>query len=223
MREKLEAHAKACREALDRGELRPPLPEGLYDLRGADLTRADLTGADLTEASLRRADLHGADLHGANLTGADLTGADLTKADLTKADLSGAYLSGADLTKADLTNANLTGTDLTKADLTKADLTGVDWGDAPLVPDLHRRVAEAVGPEGAALDMAEWHQPCGTTHCRAGWAVELAGPEGKALEDKLGPGKAGALIYARSTGMVPNFYADNDEALADIKACAEAG
>jgi hypothetical protein len=42
------------------------------------------------------------------------------------------------------------------------------------------------------------------------------------LEKLVGPKAAGALIYAASTGdPVPDFYASNVEALADIRACAE--
>ncbi len=71
-----------------------------------------------------------------------------------------------------------------------------------------------------ALNMRTWHL-CETTHCRAGWAIALAGKDGADLESKVGPAVAGALIYAVSTGRkVPNFYATNEEALADIRACA---
>jgi hypothetical protein len=89
----------------------------------------------------------------------------------------------------------------------------------PYVEHLHQRVAEAVGPEGELLQMSSWH--CGTKHCRAGWAIVLAGEAGAALEAKYGPATAGALIYGRSTGTVPNFYADDEVALADIKRCAQ--
>jgi len=43
------------------------------------------------------------------------------------------------------------------------------------------------------------------------------------LESIMGPAAAGAIIYATAypTMKIPNFYADNDDALADIKARAE--
>jgi hypothetical protein len=45
--------------------------------------------------------------------------------------------------------------------------------------------------------MATWHR-CATTHCIAGWAVHLAGPEGYKLEKSLvdlgGAGTAGAIL-----------------------------
>jgi hypothetical protein len=43
----------------------------------------------------------------------------------------------------------------------------------PIVPDLDRKVYEAT--KDGHLDMGKWHTSCGTTHCRAGWAVALAG------------------------------------------------
>jgi hypothetical protein len=67
--------------------------------------------------------------------------------------------------------------------------------------------------------MASWHA-CATTHCRAGWAITLAGEAGAKLEAHVGPSAAGALIYQASAGYVPNFYATDAEALADIRAHA---
>jgi hypothetical protein len=73
--------------------------------------------------------------------------------------------------------------------------------------------------------MGSWH--CGTSHCRAGWVVTLAGEEGKALEDKIGTPAAAMSIYMASdperwkTERLPDFYCDNDKALADMKRLAE--
>lgn len=90
---------------------------------------------------------------------------------------------------------------------------------APYVRDLDQKILEAI-EAGGILDMSEWHT-CATTHCRAGWAVHLAGEAGKELEHKHGTEGAGALIYQRSTGRRhPNFYANDAEALADIRRCA---
>ena len=153
------------------------------------------------------------------------TDANLTGAKLTGADLAGAKLTDADLTDADLADANLAGAKLTRAKLTRAKLTDANLADLgfeiPVVPDLDRLVAEAVGARGERLDMQRWHNGCGTTHCRAGWAITLAGDAGKALEQRVGPSVAGALIYFASTGRPPpNFFADDADALADIKRCA---
>jgi hypothetical protein len=72
--------------------------------------------------------------------------------------------------------------------------------------------------------MDGWHK-CGTTHCRAGWVVELAGEAGRALEARVGTAAAAALIYLASDPLIesfPDFYCDETQALADIKAMAEA-
>jgi uncharacterized protein YjbI with pentapeptide repeats len=190
---------------------------------GADLRDADLRDADLRDADLRDADLSGADLRDADLRDADLSGADLRDADLRDADLSGADLSGADLRGAVLRGADLRGADLSDADLSGADLRGAVLRDFPVkIPNIHQAVfAAASAPQ--ALDMATWHK-CETAHCRAGWVTTLAGDGGKALEWMMGPAAAAALIYAASDPTlekVPNFYATNEEALADMKRLAE--
>ena len=92
----------------------------------------------------------------------------------------------------------------------------------PIVDDLDRKVAEAAGAEGDRLDMSTWHKSCGTTHCRAGWAVALAGEAGRKLESIIGTEAAGRAIYEASTGRIaPDFYASDKAALADIRRCAE--
>ena len=214
------------------------------DLRGADLSHADLRGADLTHAYLRGADLSHADLShadlrgaylthaylsGADLSHADLRGADLRGADLSLADLRGAYLSHADLRGADLRGAYFSHTDLRGADLSHADLrgAGLTYANIPVIPDIHKAIAAAVTAEGAVLDMRDWHGEdghCGTTHCRAGWAIHLAGDAGRALEEKVDPSAAAALIYQASDPAlerVPDFHASNMDAMADIMQMAE--
>lgn len=95
-------------------------------------------------------------------------------------------------------------------------------GDLPIlaIPDIDRAILAAAERDG--LNMSRWH--CGTTHCRAGWAVHLAGKAGYALEDRLGPAAAGALIYEASRPGVPrpDFYCDRETALADLRKCAAA-
>ncbi len=191
-------------------------------LRGADLRGAVLTGAVLRGAVLRGADLTGAVLTGAVLRGADLRDAVLTDAVLTDAVLRDAVLMDAVLTGADLRGAVLRGADLTDAVLRGADLTGNLEG-VPSIPEIHKTVYDAVSKTGA-LNMSNWHT-CETTHCRAGWVVHLAGAAGAAMEYCMGTPAAAALIYLKSDPKlekIPNFYADNDEALADMKRLAEA-
>jgi len=197
--------------------------------RDADLRDAVLRGADLRGADLRGADLRDVDLRGAVLRGAVLRGADLRGADLRDADLRGAVLRGADLGGADLRGADLGGADLRGAVLRGADLRGADLRDAVLrgteyykVPQLHTKILAAI-EAGGHLEMGSWHT-CETTHCRAGWAINLAGNVGRYMESQYGPALAGALITMASCPWlekVPDFYANNADALADIKACAE--
>jgi len=192
------------------------------DLRGAVLRDADLRGADLRGADLRDADLRGADLRGADLRDADLRGADLRDAVLRDADLRGAVLSGADLSGAVLRDAVLRDAVLRGADLSGAVLRDADLRGVPVIPNIHQTVYAAASQPGA-LDMGDWH--CGTSHCRAGWVVELAGEPGKDLERRIGTPAAASLIYLASDPNIdrmPNFYCGNDEALADMKRMAEA-
>jgi len=72
--------------------------------------------------------------------------------------------------------------------------------------------------------MGDWHT-CGTTHCRAGWVVHLAGDAGYALERFHNTALAAMLIY-RESGAAINpgrFYDSNVKALADMKRLAEVG
>ena len=162
-------------------------------LRGANLSGADLSGADLIGAYLSGADLRGANLRGANLSGADLS----------SADLSGAYLSGAKLDGADLSLANLSGV--------------IGLPDAPVIAGIDAAILAAI-EAGGELDMCRWHT-CETTHCRAGWAITLAGERGKELERLYGPSMAGALIYHASDPdrPIPDWLASNEAAMADMR------
>lgn len=70
--------------------------------------------------------------------------------------------------------------------------------------------------------MQTWH--CGTTHCRAGWVVTLAGKKGKALEAFFNTELAAMKIYAASGYQInpARFYDDNEAALEDMRKLAEA-
>jgi hypothetical protein len=197
-------------------------------LRGAVLSDAVLRGADLSGADLSDADLSDALLRGAVLSDAVLRGADLSGADLSDADLSDAVLRGADLSDADLSDALLRGAVLSDAvlrgaDLSGADLSGADLSECPVkIPNIHKAVYEAASAP-QALDMATWHR-CETTHCRAGWVVTLAGDAGRALEWAMGTPAAAAMIYLASDPKLekmPNFYTNNEAAMADMKRLAE--
>ena len=183
------------------------------DLRYADLSAADLNDANLSGAKLSHANLSRANLSRANLSGANLSAADLSAANLIDADLSDADLSRADLSDADLIGANLSGANLRYANLSDADLPFI-----PVVERLDSKILAAI-EVGGKLRMCDWHT-CETTHCRYGWAITLAGKEGKALEDRLGPQTAGALIYWKSAGYIPAYVGEDFMVLEDIRAHA---
>ena len=219
---------------------------GAY-LGDANLRGAYLGGANLRGAYLGGAYLCGADLCGANLRGANLCDAYLGGADLRGAYLCGAYLCDADLGGADLRGANLGGADLCGANL--RDARGLPEGfvvtepatpyvrkpgrsreermrdyrerhpEVPVVEHLDAKILAAVESGGGTLDMSDWHS-CDTTHCRAGWAVHLAGEKGYALERERDAESAGRAIYLASTGRCPYFFDTTERALADIKRCA---
>ena len=188
-------------------------------------------------------DLSGADLSGADLSGADLSRAYLSGADLSRAYLSGAYLSGAYLSRADLSRAYLSGARNVPIGVEKVDppepyvrkpaaeaiaarmLRFREANpDVPVIEQLDAKILAAIEGDKAigTLDMGTWHAdgPCGTTHCRAGWAIVLAGQAGKELERRLDSQRAGTAIYRASTGRVPHFFASDADALADIRRCA---
>jgi len=71
--------------------------------------------------------------------------------------------------------------------------------------------------------MADWHT-CGTTHCRGGWVVTLAGEAGKKLEQETSSLFAAMQIYKNSGYEISpcRFFDDNETALADMKRLAGA-
>ena len=127
-----------------------------------------------------------------------------------------------DSRRADLSRADLSGADLSDADLRGAvlrDAVGLPY--APAIPDLDAQIAAIIKAQPERLNMETWHT-CETTHCRAGWAIHLAGEAGKVLESFVGPAVAGTLIYlaSRPGVPVPDFYASNEAAMASILADA---
>ena len=166
---------------------------------GADLRGADLSDADLSDAYLSGADLRGADLRGADLSGADLRGADGLPKPLP-ADPVEPYVRQV------------------RSNQERAEKARQRHPEVPVVPDLDRKILAAIDGGMGGLNMSTWHS-CETTHCRAGWAVHLAGEAGYALEKALGGStqRAGTLIYKCSVGYVPHFFASNDAAMADMR------
>jgi hypothetical protein len=93
-----------------------------------------------------------------------------------------------------------------------------------MIPNIHQAIYERVTANPDCLEMGDWH--CGTTHCRAGHVVDLAGEAGYALEAFYNTPLAAQLIYDASTPesfrINPGrFYDSNEDALADMKRLAE--
>ena len=91
----------------------------------------------------------------------------------------------------------------------------------PVIPDIHKAIFAAVS-QPRALDMGSWHS-CETTHCRAGWAVHLAGPEGYALEEFHNTELAAMLIYKASGYLInpARFHDAANAAMDDMRKLAE--
>ncbi len=126
------------------GEPPARLPDGGYDLAGANLSRMSLTKAQLAGSRLRGADLRGSDLLRAELRGCDLREADLSEAKLPQADLRQADLRGANLTRAVLHGAVVDGCQLTGAVLSGSSWRAVALWRTDLLPSRWPPDAEVV-------------------------------------------------------------------------------
>lgn len=176
------------------------------NLTKSSLLNVSLTHADLTETVLAEANLHNSKFENAILRGADLHRADLRLADLRKVDLSGANLQDAQLHRAKLTGAKMNNI--------------VGLSSIPRIEHLDKKIWDRIQHHPSALNITKWHLD-ETTHCRAGWAIHLAGKAGYSLENEYGPETAGSLIYGVSTGSVPDFFLSRELTLADIRRAAE--
>ena len=182
------------------------------NLAGADLADANLADANLARANLARAYLAGADLAGANLAGADLADANL--ADARNIPEISEIADPAESYKRTANEAEREQRRLDRMTLFRARNP-----DVPVIDALDAKILHAVEHGGGSLEMGSWHR-CDTTHCRAGWAIHLAGKAGYELERKYGSQHAGRMLYLAATGRVPHFFASNSSALDDIRACA---
>ncbi|MCX5744528.1 MAG: pentapeptide repeat-containing protein [Proteobacteria bacterium] len=198
----------------------------------AQLAATFLIGADLAGADLAGADLTGVNLAGASLRGANLARANLARADLAGVDFSGAYLADTDWEGARNVPGGVISTDpptpyqrtTAPADLVarrseRAKVFREANPAVPVIEQLDAKILAAITVDGGTLEMGTWHT-CETTHCRAGWAIHLAGAMGVALELEHGAQQAGAMIYRASTGRVPHLFASNARALEDLQAGA---
>ena len=87
--------------------------------------------------------------------------------------------------------------------------------DEKTIKDRLTEVAVNALASERALEMSTWHT-CETTHCLAGWAIALAGDEGKKLESKYGSAAAGTILLGVE---VSNwFYLPNNAAREKLRA-----
>ncbi len=108
-----------------------------------------------------------------------------------------------------------------------------DMSKIPSIPNIHQAILDAIQKEGCQLKMESWHSDdkvdesgayCGTTHCRAGWVVALAGAEGRAFEKHTSTEFAAMQIYKASSEIRVSpvrFYESDTVAMADIERCAK--
>ena len=89
----------------------------------------------------------------------------------------------------------------------------------PTVPNLYTKIKEAVGEDGAGLEMSAYD--CGHGRCIAGWAVKFADvPE---LRRRFGYDALAKLIFLQAypDRPIPNFLTGNVEGLRVINENAE--
>ena len=125
-------------------------------------------------------------------------------------DSNGAQGKRANLSRAMLSGANLRGASLYGTDLSEAKI------DYQIEDGLLQKIAKKVTKDPSCLDMSSWH--CGTAHCIAGWACELA-KGAKALEEKHGEAVAGLLLLGPEAHS--HFYDDDETALAWLQSKVE--
>lgn len=92
----------------------------------------------------------------------------------------------------------------------------------PVVENIHSKILEVVSEPGT-LRMDTWHT-CDTTHCRAGWAVHLAGEAGYELEGKTSTQFAAMQIFKASSKIRVSpvrFFESDRIAMEDIQRCAD--
>ena len=133
----------------------------------------------------------------------------ITNVDLSFAPAADLIVKGVDLRNVHISNLHSHGVDLRHVTVDQLKTAGVltndrmleisedllGWVkrarvDVPIVPDMHRQLALAIGKEGEYLPVDSEHESCHVLRNRAEWVVHLAGREGAALEDELRDARA---------------------------------
>ena len=87
------------------------------------------------------------------------------------------------------------------------------------IEKIYTKLLAKITSQGCYLDMSTWHT-CETVHCEAGWIVTMH-PMGIELENFFGstPFAAKLILQKSAPNMpLPNFYCDNESAMAFINA-----
>ena len=190
------------------------------DLHGVYLYKMTAPGIRLRHADLGHSRIGQCDFSDSDFTGADFFQARILNSTFADSQMSHTNLSHASLALSDFRSVDFLGANFQRTIFDSGDFTGARFPEgAPKVENLDSKILAAI-EAGGTLDMGVWHTS-DTTHCRAGWAVKLAGGPGKLIEGWFGPCAAGTLIYHASTGRVPNFFANDTDTLADIRRCAD--
>lgn len=185
-------------------------------------TILNFAGESLRYRNLRNVSFINADLRNVDFTGSDLRFSCFIDADLSGAIMKDTNIHFADFLYANMTDVDLTGSDMFGINLSNTNMKGVKFDpEIPIIEKIDAKILDAIQQEGNGLDMENWHT-CGTTHCRGGWAIVLAGDAGITIQQKFGLRAAASLIYAasRPDKPIPNFFTTNEKAMADIIACA---
>ena len=188
----------------------------------ASITHSNLSHANFNFACAPHADFNGSNFSWSNLTGSTLCTSSLNGTNFTQANIKNSNLNNVQIKDAIFHKAMLRGSAFSMDCLMIPEFRSADFGKVPKIKNIHQTVYQAASVPGA-LDMTRWH--CGTSHCRAGWVVTLAGASGRKLEQSFGAARAAALIYFASDPnlkVIPDFYDGNVTALNDMKRMAEA-
>ena len=97
-------------------------------------------------------------------------------------------------------------------------LCGYDLPYRLIAEERLKEVALVALATPGALDMTRFHV-CDTTHCIAGWAITLAGKEGRDLEEKFGTDVAGTILLGANASSM--FYLSDDEARVRLRRVLE--
>lgn len=102
-------------------------------------------------------------------------------------------------------------------------LLGAKFGYDVKVDDIHRKIYDKV--EEFGLEMEMWSSANGKKFCHGGWAIHLAGEEGRVLAAEVGRRLAATIIFLNSDPSMDsevNYYTSNTIARKEIKRLKEA-